>query len=160
MASTEVAEYLDDNGETVGKDSGVKPPEGYNLLSSKSPTSPKKEPKPLKEIKAKASSLKPVLPPKGYVLQATPKAPDFTSNPNSEGLYRMFKPSASFGEGENIQVPYSKVQQYLSAGGQFDPTTGEATRYQGDKANEGKKPSLFTRARTASEDSSRDGVTA
>lgn len=152
-----MTQYLDEVGEPI-EASDVKLPTGYSLLSSaKKSVKSKKEPKPLKEVKAKAAELKPISPPKGYLLQA-PSATssgsaltDFTSNPSGELLYRMFKPSEKFGESENLQVPYSKVQNYLDAGGKFDPVAGEEARYRGDKANEGKKPSLFTRAKTAVE---------
>jgi len=45
------------------------PPNGYQLISSKSPAAPKKS---VKELKLSAEKLKPISPPSGYILQAAP----------------------------------------------------------------------------------------
>jgi GNAT superfamily N-acetyltransferase len=48
----------------------MKLPQGYSLLSSKRSDAPKKSAMPLKEVKAQAEKIKPVVPPTGYVLSS------------------------------------------------------------------------------------------
>ena len=65
----QVKHYLDESGEPIVPSIGMKIPDGYSLLSSKKEDSPKKA-KTLKEVKAQAEKIKPVVPPTGYVLSA------------------------------------------------------------------------------------------
>jgi len=62
-------QYLDDDGNPITAPEGMKLPPGYSLLSSKKDSTPKKSAKTLKELKAKAETMKPIVPPKGYLLK-------------------------------------------------------------------------------------------
>lgn len=62
-------QYLDDDGNPITAPAGMKLPPGYTLLSSKKDSTPKKSAKSLKELKAQAETMKPIVPPKGYLLK-------------------------------------------------------------------------------------------
>lgn len=135
-----MTQYLDNDGEPITAGADVKVPDGYSILKSKGPAAPKKEPKPLKEVKAKALALKPsVVTP----TMVQPAAVDFTSNPQNEGLYEMFGRIGSGDAVGHIKIPFSKVQSYLDAGGTFAGNTGAQERFAKDKAVVGKKPSFL-----------------
>jgi len=76
---------------------------------------------------------------------SAPAAPDFTSNPRGEGLYRMG--SYDFDRGNvskpEIQVPYSRVREAQAAGYSLHPD--EAPRYQKDSSHEGQGPTPYER---------------
>ena len=72
--STAVTQYLDDDGEPVGKGSGITPPSGYSLLSSKKSDKPKKT---VKDLKLEAAKRTPVVTPKGYLLTKSPLLDQF-----------------------------------------------------------------------------------
>jgi hypothetical protein len=90
--------------------------------------------------------------PSSFVADQSPApAPDFTSNPNGEGLYRMG--SYDFSQGNvtkpEIQVPYSRVKAAQIAGYKLHPD--ETTRYQKDATHEGQGPTFLERARASLE---------
>jgi len=76
---------------------------------------------------------------------SAPAAPDFTSNPRGEGLYRMG--SYDFDRGNvskpEIRVPYSRVREAQAAGYKLHPD--EAPRYQKDSSHEGQGPTPYER---------------
>jgi hypothetical protein len=128
-----MATYLDDNGNPTA------PPAS---LKTKKDDAPKLG---VKELKEKAQKMKPVVPPKGYVLSAPP---DYTSNPKNEGLYEMYGRTGQGDAVGNLSVPFSKVKSYMDAGGTFAGNSGAQDRYEKDSSVVGKKPTLFQRIDT------------
>ncbi|CAM6006571.1 unnamed protein product [Sphagnum balticum] len=112
-------------------------PAGYALLRTKKVDKPKKAAT-VKELKAQADKLKPVVPPSGYIL-APP--PDFTSNPKGEGLYSMFGRTGAGDAVGQFNVPYGKVQDALKSGATFYEGSGDT--YSKDKEAEGKPVSWY-----------------
>ena len=85
--------------------------------------------------------------PSSFVADDSP-APDFTSNPKGEGLYRMGSYDFSGGNVSKpeIQVPYSRVKDAMGAGYKLHPD--ETQRYQKDASHEGQGPTLLERGKS------------
>ena len=85
--------------------------------------------------------------PSSFVADDSP-APDFTSNPKGEGLYRMGSYDFSGGNVSKpeIQVPYSRVKDAMAAGYKLHPD--ETQRYQKDASHEGQGPTLLERGKS------------
>jgi len=73
MAS-EVAQYLDDDGNEIKASPDVKLPAGYSLLMSKKGPAPSKKTASAKELKILAAAKKPIVPPPGYIPEASVSA--------------------------------------------------------------------------------------
>ena len=98
---------------------------------------------------------KPVKLPPGYTLDSAPQetatpapAPDFTSNPSGEGLYRMgsYDPTGGNVTKPEIQVPFSRVADAKTAGYKLHPD--EISRYQKDSTHS-TGPTLWEQAKSA-----------
>lgn len=116
MGSTAIApkQYLDDDGNPITAD--VKLPKGYSLLSSKSPSAPKKK---VKELKEQASKLAPVVPPSGYLLDpdATLKAgmPQGHLESYTPSVLHQFRDTVANGAvGRSLQQEMPKVAAALN----------------------------------------------